>query len=189
MKRITPLLVVLVLAAGLSGAIFTSVAGDQSDTVTCWKCRKEFEPDRVARKGNCPHCGAKYMLPPATPLPTPTPPPRAAGAAEEPVVEEAPAANTVPMQDAERYMDQTVTIRGRIVGTHLSSRSGNLYLNYHQDFKRYVSIKIPSASLSRFPSGAENYYRGKEVQATGRIVREGQYLRQEVTNPEDLVVF
>lgn len=186
MKRITPLLVVLVLAAVLSGMFFAAEAEEQSNTVRCWRCQKEFEPDRTARRGNCPYCGAKYILPPCTP---PPPPPRAAGEEAEPAAEEAPTADTVPLQDAEKYMGQTITIRGRIVGTHLSSRSGNLYLNYHQDFKRYVSIKIPAASLSRFPAGAENYYRGKEVQATGRITREGQYLRQEVTNPEDLVVF
>ena len=62
---------------------------------------------------------------------------------------------------------------GTIVGTHLSGRSGNLYLNFHQDYGRFLSVKIPAASVSRFPADAQNYYKGKEIIATGEISTEG----------------
>jgi len=93
-----------------------------------------------------------------------------------------------PFQEAERYLGQTRTIQGRIVGAHLSARSGHLYLNYHDDYRRYVSIKIPADNLKSFPPNAADHYNGKTVRATGRIAREGKFLRQEVTDPANLVV-
>ncbi len=179
MNKTVAVFTVMAVIAVLAGAFFLPAeANAQTRSMRCWRCQRTFEADTAVRRGNCPHCGAQYALP------QPTPTPRVV----DPDAPPSPTPDAVPFEDAERYMGQTITIEGRIVGTFLSRRSGHLYLNYHDDFRRHVSIKIPAPNLARFPASPERYYDGKTVRATGRIVREGQYLRQEVTDPENLEV-
>ncbi len=196
MRKLFPCLSSLIAVVVLVSICIAPQVQAAEKTVQCWRCGKDFVPDYATRRGKCPHCGTKYILPPATPPPTPTPAPTATppptplpGTEPTPApTVAAPETGTIPFQEAGNHIGETVTIEGRIAGVHRSSRSGNLYLNYHQDYRNYVSIKIPAEALNSFRSDAENYYSGKTVRATGKIVRDGQYLRQEVTRPEDLQV-
>ncbi len=74
------------------------------------------------------------------------------------------------------------------MGSHISSRSGNLYLNFNPDYKTYLSIKIPQKDLGKFPSGAAAHYNGKTVVATGKIVHDKNYLRIIIAEPANLKV-
>jgi hypothetical protein len=94
----------------------------------------------------------------------------------------------IPWEAAADYVGQTKTVEGVIVGSHLSERSRNLYLNFSQDFWRHLSVQIPAAQIGRFRGDAESFYKGKKIRAKGQIRREGQYLRLVVSDPNDLEV-
>jgi len=97
-------------------------------------------------------------------------------------------ADAIPFQEAGRYLGKIKVIEGVIVDTHLSRGTGNLYLYYHPDYRRYVTIKIAAKNVGKFPPNPAGYYKGKTVRATGRIAREGSFLQQEITDPSNLVV-
>ena len=142
----------------------------ETRSLRCWRCRSTFEVQAGVTGGKCPACGASFILSAATP-----PPPTVA-------------ADAIPFQEAGRYLGRTKTIEGVVVNAHLSRGTGNLYLYYHQDFRRYVTTRIAAKNVGKFPSNPAEYYQGKPVQATGLIQREGSFLEQEITDPAKLVV-
>lgn len=154
---------------------------EEVKNLRCWRCKKSFTVPPSQSKGKCPYCGAKYILPPPTPIPTPTPVP-----SPSPIPGSEP--EYVSWQDGPRYLGQTVSVKGQIVGAHLSSRSGNLYLNFHADFKNTLSIKIEKQDIGKFPPDPASYYQRKTVIATGRIIKDRDYLRLIVTDPANLRV-
>ena len=159
--------------------------------VECHSCTNKFTVSHELATGWCPYCDTRWRLRVA-----PAPPSSQAAAAPEtgPAPEAGAGGGSVtdaiPFSEASQYIGQRKTVAGTIVGTHLSGRSGNLYLNFHQDYGRFLSVKIPAASVSRFPADAQNYYKGKEIIATGEISTEGaaHYLRLTVTDPADFRV-
>ncbi|MFH0963904.1 MAG: hypothetical protein V2A58_07805 [Planctomycetota bacterium] len=88
---------------------------------------------------------------------------------------------TISYKDATEFVGQEMTVVGTITGTHLSTSSGNLYLNFG-DYKKDVSVKIPKESLAKFPANAETWYKGKKVKATGVITWEKGLLRLTVSD-------
>jgi hypothetical protein len=90
-------------------------------------------------------------------------------------------------EDAAEFVGQEMTVAGAVTGTHLSKRSGNLYLNLG-DYRKTVSIKIPKAAVAKFPANAETWYTGKKINATGMISRERGLLRLTVSAPSALKV-
>lgn len=96
-------------------------------------------------------------------------------------------AEAISYKDAPNYIDQKKTVEGTIVGTHVSSRSGNMYLNFG-DYKKDLSIKIPAENIPKFPADALTLYKGKKVEATGKIVIEEKKLRIYITDPADLKI-
>lgn len=135
----------------------------------CWKCKATFKMPASTMSGQCPHCGAKF----ARKLPTPTPKP-------EPAV--------ISWEDGANYIGKTKTVEGVVAGTHLSSGSGNLYLNLSKDYRTCLSVQIPASELRRFRSDAASYYQNKKISAKGLIHREKGFLRIKVADPEDLKV-
>ncbi len=163
------------------GAIAKKIASYTTEsykTFRCKSCKNIFKVSSELKTGWCPYCRGRWALagvklPPTTAAPKAKP---------------KKTTKEISWRDAERYLDQTKTVKGTIVGTHLSSRSGHLYLNFDPDYRRYVSIKISADDLSKFRSDAESYYEGKAVTAKGMIKKEGNYLRLLVTDPKDLQV-
>ncbi len=200
-KRTSVLIAILCLAACISCLIFTSSpqkaeAAAAEKAVKCYRCGKSFTLPADRYQGTCPYCGAKFVIP----KPTPTPDPNLVlatglstyggsyGSSEEaPSTTPVPEPESISWMSGAQYIGQTKTVKGTIVGSHLSSRSGNLYLNFSPDYRTTLSIKIPKGSLYKFPSDAKNFYQGKTVYATGMIKKE-QYLRLIVTDPTDLKV-
>lgn len=142
----------------------------------CYKCKNQFKVSDELKSGWCPYCNSKWYVS----KDAPTPPAPSAGAEAAPGV--------ISFEDAGDYMGQTKSVEGTVVGTHLSSRSGNLYMNFHQDYRTYLSVKIPASDLSKFKPDAATYYKGKKIIATGKIIKDRAYLRIEVTDPADLKV-
>ena len=185
MKR---LLLAAVAAAAVGGllagaaAVWPGFAQEQQmRKLKCWRCGASFTAPMDQRQGNCPKCGAKFLIPPPTPLPTPTPIPGSA-------VAEPPAPASISWRDGMKFVGQTKTVTGPIVGAYFSEKSGTLYLNFDQDYKNNISIKIGKSDLPKFPPDAKDVYQGKTVIATGRIEKEKNFVRLLVTDPKNLVV-
>ena len=81
----------------------------------------------------------------------------------------------VSFQDAPKYYNQTKTIEGTVVGTFCDDK--RCFLNFHEDFRKYVSAVIDSADFAKFSKAAgkemkadlDKMYTGKKVQITGAI--------------------
>ena len=81
------------------------------------------------------------------------------------------AATEVRWDEADKYYGQTVTVTGKIVGSHNSGKA--CFLNFHQNYKLYFTAVIFAADFGKFPSNPESYYLYKDVKVSG-LVREYQ---------------
>lgn len=97
-----------------------------------------------------------------------------------------PSPGTVSFEEAGRLVGRTVTVEGRIVRTY-RNRSA-LYLNFHPNWKRYLSILVPAEELERFPPSPENVYRGKRVRVTGTVFLSGETPQIVVRSPEAITL-
>jgi hypothetical protein len=94
----------------------------------------------------------------------------------------------ISWEDGANYIGKTKTVEGVVLGTHLSSGSGNLYLNLSKDYRTGLSVQIPASELRRFRRDAATYYQNKKISAKGLIHRQKGFLRIKVTDPDDLKV-
>jgi len=76
-------------------------------------------------------------------------------------------AKVISWQEAEKYYYQTVTVEGEIVRTHRTKKV--CFLNFHPDYRRYLSCVIFASDLPKFPDRPERYYLKKRVRVTGLI--------------------
>jgi micrococcal nuclease len=115
---------------------------------------REFE--NAARKGGFLPLSAAGRQ--AEPVPSaPSPPPPAGSPSEE----------VVSWEEAHRILGREVVVEGQLVRTHRASMA--LYLNFHPNWKKYVSVVILGRDLERFPKDAEAYYKGKTVRVRGEV--------------------
>lgn len=89
----------------------------------------------------------------------------------------ATATPVVPFEKAASFYNQTKTIEGTIVGTFCDDQ--RCYLNFHSDFRKYVSAVIeapvvkqltPAATADARKAFLDSRYVGKKVQVTGQII-------------------
>lgn len=73
----------------------------------------------------------------------------------------------ISWEEAHRYVGQEVTVEGRIVRVHRGKNV--LYLNFHSNWKKYVTVAILGKDLGRFPKDAEKRYQGKVVRVRGEV--------------------
>lgn len=98
----------------------------------------------------------------------------------------APPSGIVSFEAAGRHVGRAVTVEGRIVRTY-RNRSA-LYLNFHPNWKRYLSILVPAEELNRFPPSPESFYRGKRVRVTGTVSLSGEAPQIVVRSPEAITL-
>lgn len=110
----------------------------------------------------------------------------AAGAAQGADSPGAPSSGTVSFEAARGHVGRTVTVEGRIVRTY-RNRSA-LYLNFHPNWKRYLSILVPAEELERFPPSPEAFYRGRQVRVTGTVTLSGEAPQIVVRSPEEITL-
>jgi hypothetical protein len=60
-----------------------------------------------------------------------------------------------------------VVVEGKLVRTHRAENV--LYLNFHPNWKKYVTVVILGRDLERFPKDAGTYYKGKTVRVRGEV--------------------
>lgn len=109
------------------------------------------------------------------------PVPGTAGGTPDADSAEAPAPGTLSFEAAGRHVGRPVTVEGRIVRTH-RDRSA-LHLNFHPNWKRYLSIRVPAEELGRFPASPEEIYRGRRIRVTGTVILSGEAPQIVVRSP------
>jgi len=97
-----------------------------------------------------------------------------------------PSAGSVSFETAGRRVGQTVTVEGRIVRTY-RNRSG-LFLNFHPNWKRYLSVRIPAENLGGFPADPERVYRDTRIRVTGTVSLSGESPQIVVRTPEAITL-
>jgi len=77
----------------------------------------------------------------------------------------------VAWEDAGQYVGKQVTVEGKIV---LSKNTGKVcYLNFHPNYKKYLTAVIFASDLPKFPMNPDKFYLNKTVKITG-VIKEYQ---------------
>lgn len=94
--------------------------------------------------------------------------------------------DAVPWEEARRHVDERIAVEGTIVRTHRTSTM--LYLNFHANWKRYLTIAIPAKDLPLFPRDPEIAFMGKKVRALGEVALYRGRLEMVVRDPRNLTI-
>jgi micrococcal nuclease len=73
----------------------------------------------------------------------------------------------VPWEDANRHVGEQVVVEGTIVRSHRTASV--LYLNFHPNWKRYLTVVILAKDLPRFPEDPEAAWKGKKIRVRGEV--------------------
>ncbi|MBC7364043.1 MAG: hypothetical protein H5U07_05820 [Candidatus Aminicenantes bacterium] len=73
----------------------------------------------------------------------------------------------ISYEQADKFINQLVTVEGTIIRTYNSGRT--CFLNFHQDYQRYLSLVIFASDFSKFPANPEKFYLNKKVRVRGRV--------------------
>lgn len=107
-------------------------------------------------------------------------------AAPSPAPSRALAPEVLSWEEAGRAIGREVVVEGTLVRTHRAKNV--LYLNFHPNWKKYVSVVIQGKDLERFPKDAESFYRGKSVRVRGTVTLYEGRPEIAVRSPEAITV-
>jgi len=92
----------------------------------------------------------------------------------------------VPWEEAGRHEGEEIVVEGTIVRTR---RAANVvYLNFHANWKRYLTLVIFVKDLPLFPTDPEKAYRGKKVRVRGEVKLYKDRPEMIVRSPGDITV-
>lgn len=97
-----------------------------------------------------------------------------------------PSPGIVSFEAAGRLVGRTITVEGRIVRAYRNRDA--LFLNFHPNWKRYLSIRIPSEELDRFPPSPGDVFRGSRVRVTGTVSLSEKAPQIVVRSPEAITL-
>jgi micrococcal nuclease len=95
-----------------------------------------------------------------------------------------------PYEDADAFAGRVMAARGAIVAAKtINTKSGDriCFLNFHTDYKRYLSVVIHEADFHRFGDDPASLYEGKTVTVTGRVQEQLGRLQIRVVDPGQIV--
>ena len=92
----------------------------------------------------------------------------------------------VPWEEAHRHQGEEIVVGGTIVRTHRAEKV--LYLNFHANWKRYLTIVIFAKDLPLFPADPEKAYRGKKVRVRGEVKLYKDHPEMVIRSPADITV-
>ena len=101
----------------------------------------------------------------SVPPPSPLPP-----AARDVLPQPSPAASpsgVVPWDEAHRHVGKEIVVEGTLVRIHRAKKV--LYLNFHPNWKKYLTVVVLGKDLRSFPKNAETFYKGKTVRVRGKV--------------------
>jgi len=73
----------------------------------------------------------------------------------------------IPWEEAHRHPGEEIVVEGTIVRTHRAEKV--MYLNFHANWKRYLTLVIFVKDLPLFPGNPETAYKGKKVRVRGEV--------------------
>ncbi len=76
-------------------------------------------------------------------------------------------AGVIDFREASKLVGKRVTVEGRIVATRNTGKV--CFLNFHADYRRYLTAVILGSVLKRFPGDPAKTYKGKLVRVTGEV--------------------
>lgn len=121
------------------------------------RLRAEFSDREFADKAH--EAGFYPLSPKGGPVPSPEAAPSSKALPDPPGI--------VPWEEARRFVGRNVTVEGKIVRTHRGKKV--LYLNFHPNWKKYLTVVILGKDLKRFPKDAEKRFMGKKVRVRGTV--------------------
>jgi endonuclease YncB( thermonuclease family) len=92
----------------------------------------------------------------------------------------------IPWEEARRHQGEEVVVEGTIVRTHRAEKV--MYLNFHANWKRYLTLVIHVKDLPRFPVDPDKAYRGRKVRARGEVKLYKDRLEMVVQDPANIIV-
>jgi endonuclease YncB( thermonuclease family) len=92
----------------------------------------------------------------------------------------------VPWEEAHRHQGEEIVVEGTIVRTHRAENV--MYLNFHPNWKRYLTLVIFVKDLPLFPGNPETAYKGKKVRVRGEVKLYKDRPEMVVRSPEDITV-
>jgi hypothetical protein len=92
----------------------------------------------------------------------------------------------IPWEDAHRHQGEEIVVEGTIVRTHRAKNM--MYLNFHANWKRYLTLVIFVKDLPLFPGNPETAYKGKKVRVRGEVKLYKDRLEMVVRSPGDITV-
>ena len=92
----------------------------------------------------------------------------------------------IPWEDAQRHQGEEIVVEGTIVRTYRAEKV--LYLNFHANWKRYLTLVILVKNLPLFPADPEKTYKGKKVRVRGEVTLYKDRPEMVVRSPGDITV-
>ena len=92
----------------------------------------------------------------------------------------------VPWEEAHRHRGEEIVVEGTIVRTHRAEKV--IYLNFHPNWKRYLTVVIHLKDLPLFPADPEKTYKGKKVRVRGEVTIYKDRPEMVVRSPGDIKV-
>jgi endonuclease YncB( thermonuclease family) len=96
------------------------------------------------------------------------------------------AGEMVPWNQARAHVGREVTVEGKIVRTHRGKNI--LYLNFHPNWKKYLTVVIFGKDLPGFPDNPETFYRNKALRVRGTVTLHKDRPEIVVTSPAAITV-
>ena len=114
--------------------------------------------------------------------------PAGSGSPGQRVPQPAPAirGTVIPWEEAHRHGGEEIVVEGTIVRTHRAEKV--LYLNFHANWKRYLTLVIFVKDLPLFPGNPETAYKGKKVRVRGEVKLYKDRPEMVVRSPGDITV-
>jgi len=92
----------------------------------------------------------------------------------------------IPWEEAHRHQGEEIVVEGTIVRTHRAEKV--MYLNFHPNWKRYLTLVIHVKDLPLFPGNPEKAYKGKKVRVRGEVKLYKDRPEMVVRSPEDIKI-
>jgi hypothetical protein len=89
------------------------------------------------------------------------------GARADEAADTKPTPTAIPWTEALDHIGEEVTVEGQVATTYASKLS--TLLSFDESFNRFTAVIRP-AELGAFPDKPEEYYRGKRVRITGKLI-------------------
>jgi DNA/RNA endonuclease YhcR with UshA esterase domain len=99
----------------------------------------------------------------------------------------ATAQTKIPAKDAAKHLNETVTISDKVYSTKLIENTNMVLLDLGGEHpNQYLTVVIRGEDRSKFNSRPEEYYKGREVIVTGKLIDYRGKPEIVVSSPDDL---